>query len=225
MSARYSPWLILFLITSAYGDTNISTEETHHVGWKSEPNGRGTLGILFPCLITIGLCAWTAIHIDIIARPTSARTTFHQIKWPLKAVIVPDVTVTHAQDQYWEARAVKLFVEQMRAKKEGWCSEPTNKTCVHEPACSRELPLSVAYFIIMGGLVIDPGTVNALPLTLTHHGFAAHYRKGLIPDRYLDLADLIEDKSKASGLSKFIVCSQTLVSASLHSLLIRLFGS
>ena len=33
--------------------------------WKPEPNRRGTFGILSTCLVTLSLCVWTAIHLNI----------------------------------------------------------------------------------------------------------------------------------------------------------------
>lgn len=215
MSAQYA-WLLLFLIGSAYGSSNTS-EETHHAGWMSEPKGRGTLGIVFPCLFTIGLCVWSAIHIDIIPQPTAFRVALCQFKWLIIAVGSPDTFMGLVQDQFWTARAIKKCVESTREKKEGWCIDPSNKRCIHKPACRTEFPMAVAYFIVMGGLVIDPGDIDALPLTLTPHGFAYHYMQGLISDKDIDLAEIIADKSKAGGLGKFLVCSQTLVSVSLIS--------
>lgn len=33
--------------------------------WHPEPPGRGTFGILSSCLITMALCVWTAVHLNI----------------------------------------------------------------------------------------------------------------------------------------------------------------
>ena len=33
--------------------------------WEPEPNGRGTYGILSSCIITMVLCVWTAVHLNI----------------------------------------------------------------------------------------------------------------------------------------------------------------
>ncbi|KAF8249275.1 hypothetical protein K440DRAFT_598998 [Wilcoxina mikolae CBS 423.85] len=41
--------------------------------WGPEPKGRGTVSIVLPCLITLGLCVWTAIHPNINSRPTTLR--------------------------------------------------------------------------------------------------------------------------------------------------------
>jgi hypothetical protein len=41
--------------------------------WKSEPLERGTYSILSTCIITLALCVWTAIHLNVPA---------HGEKWP-----------------------------------------------------------------------------------------------------------------------------------------------
>jgi hypothetical protein len=32
------------------------------VSWTPEPRGRGTIGLLWSCFVTIFLCTWSAIH-------------------------------------------------------------------------------------------------------------------------------------------------------------------
>ena len=34
-------------------------------GWTSSPNGRGTIDIIEACFITIGLCAWTMLCLNV----------------------------------------------------------------------------------------------------------------------------------------------------------------
>jgi hypothetical protein len=36
--------------------------------WRPQPTFRGTFGILSTCLVTLGLCVWSAIHLNIPAR-------------------------------------------------------------------------------------------------------------------------------------------------------------
>jgi len=42
---------------------NASTSNTTH--WQPEPLNRGTYSILSSCLVTLGLCIWTAVHLNI----------------------------------------------------------------------------------------------------------------------------------------------------------------
>ncbi|KAF8243896.1 hypothetical protein K440DRAFT_611204 [Wilcoxina mikolae CBS 423.85] len=41
------------------------------VGWRPEPDGRGSFTILILCTATIGLCVWTALHLNV--EPISLR--------------------------------------------------------------------------------------------------------------------------------------------------------
>lgn len=34
-------------------------------GWHPEPERRGTFSILSSCVITLALCVWTSIHLNI----------------------------------------------------------------------------------------------------------------------------------------------------------------
>lgn len=42
------------------------------VGWVANPDGRGTADLLYSCLVTIFLSAWTAYHPDVKRSCTGA---------------------------------------------------------------------------------------------------------------------------------------------------------
>lgn len=59
-----SPLMILIIrFVSTMNDT-IPTPR----GWVSEPDGRGTWGILFTCVVTIILCCWTSVAPNLPAK-------------------------------------------------------------------------------------------------------------------------------------------------------------
>lgn len=35
------------------------------VSWEAQPNTRGTFGILYSCILTIVLCVWKVVHLNI----------------------------------------------------------------------------------------------------------------------------------------------------------------
>ena len=41
--------------------------------WQPPPNSRGSFEILSTCLITLGLCIWTAVHLNIPERYQRAK--------------------------------------------------------------------------------------------------------------------------------------------------------
>jgi len=65
--------------------------------WQPQPTLRGTFGILSTCLVTLGLCVWSAIHLNMPARneaPWDFICTFSvwkkaRTRWPWKLFAWP----------------------------------------------------------------------------------------------------------------------------------------
>lgn len=83
---------------SPFGNT------TQPAAWHSEPSHRGTYGLLSTCIITLGLCVWTAVHLNIPAQGKSSRQILRKLKWLLIALLSPEVVVYTAYTQYIFAR-------------------------------------------------------------------------------------------------------------------------
>src|SRR5579859_4759137 len=70
------------------------------------PSGRGTIGLVATCVITLVLCVWTAIHINIA--PKKDRTRWRRFvmkaKWAALALFAPEIVVWRAYSQFNEAR-------------------------------------------------------------------------------------------------------------------------
>jgi len=41
------------------------------VGWVPEPEGRGTVGLLWTCLSTLFICVWASLHLNVPPRGKS----------------------------------------------------------------------------------------------------------------------------------------------------------
>jgi hypothetical protein len=87
---------------------------------SSEPSGRGTFGILKSCVITLGLCVYTALHVNL---PRSDATTFSKYltkaKWVLLGVFAPEVVVFVAWSQSEHAKHLstelnRIFADRVR---------------------------------------------------------------------------------------------------------------
>ncbi|KAF8242900.1 hypothetical protein K440DRAFT_515263, partial [Wilcoxina mikolae CBS 423.85] len=68
-----------------------------------EPAGRGTIGLVLPCVITLALCVWTAIHLNVNTRPTSGRVFAFKTAWLLMGIFGPELVLWCASSQYLEA--------------------------------------------------------------------------------------------------------------------------
>ena len=81
--------------------------------WMSSPPYRGTLDILWSCIITLTACIYTAIHLNV---PPLQEGRFvplwRKIKWVALALFAPEVVLYTASVQYNEAR---LLVDQMNS--------------------------------------------------------------------------------------------------------------
>lgn len=81
-----------------------------YTAWHSEPNERGSFRLIIGCLITLSLCVWSAIHLNV---PRRAETTgkkhwlwyaLERTKWVSIGVLAPELVVYTAGRQWTSAR-------------------------------------------------------------------------------------------------------------------------
>jgi hypothetical protein len=96
--------------------------------WYSPPNTRGTWQLLVTCLITINLCVWTAVHLNIPAkidkkRPLKERLWsnyyYRRIRWVLLGLLAPELVVYTAWMQWESARVFVKKVNRHNNKDNG----------------------------------------------------------------------------------------------------------
>ncbi|RFU27686.1 hypothetical protein B7463_g8635, partial [Scytalidium lignicola] len=159
-------------------------------GWTSEPDGRGTFGILRSCVVTLALCVYTALHINIPpAKSSKASKYVTKAKWVLIGMFAPELVVFVA----WCQR-------QLAAE-----SDPQNRR-------RNEWTLTHGFYAEMGGFAIDtddpgenPYILETPRLHLGRKGLLEVARLGLLPDIS---CEYIKDKSKADSLAKALVVTQ-----------------
>lgn len=62
------------------------------VRWQPNPNQRGTFDILTTCIVTISLCVWTALHLNVPAvGESSTKQMFRKIGWLCVGLLAPEV--------------------------------------------------------------------------------------------------------------------------------------
>lgn len=75
--------------------------------WVPEPNNQGTWGLLQTCLLTLGLCVYSAIHVNILHRECKLWMRWLiRCKWLLVALLAPECVVFNAWSQ--RRQAVRL---------------------------------------------------------------------------------------------------------------------
>ena len=91
--------------------TSASTNETVVTGWVDDPDGRGTFTIVSSCVLTLSLCVYTAIHLNV--RPykkTELQAWIETTKWIFFGVLAPELVVFVAWRQYVSAIALDRIV-------------------------------------------------------------------------------------------------------------------
>lgn len=102
-----------------------TTSEDQYLGWHSQPNVRGTWDILVNCVVTMSLCIWTALHLNLPRglihdnEPWIIRLwhnqIFRQIRWVFMGLIAPELVVHMAWSQ---RRQVADMNEQVKTAQE-----------------------------------------------------------------------------------------------------------
>ncbi|KAJ5512256.1 hypothetical protein N7463_001808 [Penicillium fimorum] len=158
--------------------------------WVSEPDGRGTWGILSTCVLTIILCCWTSVSPNLPAQTDSAFK-----KWRYKfdlaciALLGSEFLLMLALGQWSSARrSVQDFDE----------------------AGYKDWTIKHAFFADMGGFWIEPPKIDLLP----SFPLDAKQLYILVKEGYIDYPLLeeeeIKDKSKSDGLARLITIAQAL---------------
>lgn len=68
---------------------NPSSNET--LSWGAEPGYRGTFSILSSCIITIGLCVWTAVHLNVLEYGKTMPQFWRKVWWLIIGLFAPEL--------------------------------------------------------------------------------------------------------------------------------------
>ena len=154
-------------------------------GWIDQPDGRGTLDIIQSCLLTVFLCSWSAMCLNV-PPPARHRWSFLQLKfnWMIFTIFFPEVVVALAAEQ-WESacQSVKDF-----------------KNLEHPQWTMRH-----AFFADMGGFHLQSPDFPAFPVDGQQLVYLVDRKHIAYPP--VD-QDTIRDKNKADGFARVITLTQ-----------------
>lgn len=90
------------------------------VGWVSDPDGRGTASLVTSCILTLGLCAWRALHLNIPPKGETQRQYWSQnVRWVLLGVFIPELVILAAWRQWASCRELDMELRHiLQAEKE-----------------------------------------------------------------------------------------------------------
>ncbi|KIV95671.1 hypothetical protein PV10_03295 [Exophiala mesophila] len=170
---------------SSVNITTVSNATALVAGWVSGPDGRGTIDIVWGSFMTIFLCTWTAMCLNI-AHPqdTKLQVLSRKVKWMAWAIVGPELVLSVAIGQFASARrSVKRF------RNLGY----------------PQWTLRHAFFVDMGGILLQPK--DSTPFVINSRQLVY-----LVQNKYLEYpnitAEEIWDKSKADTLSKILTLTQ-----------------
>ncbi|KAM7194158.1 hypothetical protein V8F20_008078 [Naviculisporaceae sp. PSN 640] len=73
---------------SPLGDEPLNTSPS----WRPEPEGRGHYGIISTCVITLSLCIWSALHLNVPEHKSSAfGQTMTKVKWLFVGLLAQEI--------------------------------------------------------------------------------------------------------------------------------------
>ena len=177
---------ILLHVNLAIARSNSTGSQELRKGWVSQPDGRGTYDILFSCLVTVFLCTWTCLHLNV---PAVTETYWQQFRrkcrWMAQTIVAPEGVLIFAAGQKVDAkRSVAMF------KKIG-CHQWTVRH---------------GFYANMGGFHLKAPDYPQFPITARQLCYLVRMKYTTVPPF---TAKDIWDKSKADGFQKLFTCLQT----------------
>ena len=153
-------------------------------GWVSPPSGRGTFDILQTCVVTIALCSWSSLCLNIGPREGRWRFLKTKLTWMFFTIVFPEVTVGMSQEKWLSAaQSVEDFT---RMKHPQWS-------------------MRHAFFADMGGFVLR--SPDFPPFPVDSQQLAYLVEKGYLTYPEVD-GQTIWDKNKADGFARIITLLQ-----------------
>ncbi|KAI3325560.1 hypothetical protein HD806DRAFT_490648 [Xylariaceae sp. AK1471] len=154
-------------------------------GWVSGPGTRGSIDIIWSSFLTIFLCTWTTLCLNVPhPKDGDLKILLRKGKWMLFGIIVPELVLSISLGQYASARR---SVQQFREL--GY----------------PQWTLRHSFFTDMGGLVLQPK--GGTPFIVSSTQLAFLVEKQIIEYPTITTEE-IWDKSKADLLSKSIAFLQ-----------------
>lgn len=93
-------WMLLSFVRGVF-----SSASAAEVTWYSAPNFRGTWDLIISCVLTLMICVWSALHLNVPTKQSKLRErNIRRVRWVLLGIFAPEVVVSTAFAQYLTAR-------------------------------------------------------------------------------------------------------------------------
>ncbi|KAI0196549.1 hypothetical protein EV127DRAFT_416860 [Xylaria flabelliformis] len=198
-------------------DGNITTLRTQLAPpWSTTSPVRSTANILWTSVVTLSVCVYTVVHVNV-PPPGEKMWKLYRRKalWVLAAILAPEYALWTAYEQWDVVRRLHEAMQKYEAsqvdntgqKDDGEKKSEEQKSEKEQKHGRRQFDWTYCFYVAMGGLTVDvtPIYSEVSHMTITPTGLvllAEHNHFIEIPKR------TINDKSKADGLAKVLVCLQ-----------------
>lgn len=107
---RPSQWhvcfvIMLFLLVIFFLIRHAASTDVETITWFSAPNFRGTWDLIVSCVLTLTICVWSALHLNV---PTEGSTlkqrNLRRTRWILLGIFAPELVVSTAFAQFLTAK-------------------------------------------------------------------------------------------------------------------------
>lgn len=100
--------LVILSLAAAAPITNAPTDipPITEPSYVPEPRGRGTVQLLFSCIITLVICIWTSIHPNIIKDPTIMRRLREKANYVILGLFSPELVLAVAWKEYLDTAKI-----------------------------------------------------------------------------------------------------------------------
>src|SRR5262245_44955080 len=97
---------MMFLLLVAFLFAHrVASEEVPLTAWYSAPNFRGTWDLILSCVLTLTICVWSALHLNVPTEDSRLRErNTRRFRWILLGIFAPELVVSTAFAQYLTAR-------------------------------------------------------------------------------------------------------------------------
>ena len=83
--------------------------------WSPPDSRRSTLDLIETCTLTLILCSWTAIHLDIPTQNNTQNWTHQRLVCALGAILFPEYYLGIAFEELWESRLICLELKKLES--------------------------------------------------------------------------------------------------------------
>lgn len=195
----YCCWSLMLIRNSVAEDFNTTTpirpihsepsEGPRKQGWTPQPDGRGTMDILWSCTITMFLCSWSLLCMNMPGpRETRAQILWRKFSLTILGFLCPEILFAIAFSQWLSARHSVQTISSHNYGKG-----------------STKWTMKEAFFADMGGFVLH--SADQPPFPLEAQALLYLVAKGHIKLPELDHRE-IQEKNKADGMLRFITLCQ-----------------